>query len=132
MDKTNKNIDEMLLCVKSNNIAIADMLTAAKTDSGKISGEMKQYADKRTCLNKEQMTAYAEYARAFDSVKKLYGNARDMTTIENIYALYDPEAAYSLLDDMNTRQLGIIEQLKSVVEKAKAALKLLCMEKENA
>ena len=132
MDKTNKNIDEMLRCVKSNNIAIADMLTAAKTDSGKISGEMKQYADKRTCLNKEQMTAYAEYARAFDNVKKLYGNARDMTTIENIYALYDPEAAYSLLDDMNTRQLGIIEQLKSAVEKAKTALKLLCMEKENA
>ena len=126
MTEMNKSIDDMLLSIESNQQTIMDMLHTAKENNNIISSEMQQYASTRACLKPEQISAYAEYAR--DNVKKTYATARDMTNIESIHNLHNPTLAYSLLDEMHEKQLGFMEQLCGMLEKAGMALKMLCRE----
>ncbi|MBR6401253.1 MAG: hypothetical protein IKS17_08565 [Firmicutes bacterium] len=125
MEEMTKSIDEILLSIESNQQTIVDMLNTAKQNNTMIAGEMQHYARTHACLNKEQMTAYAEYARAYDSVKQVYTAARDMTNVQSIHNIPNQQVAYSLLDEMHTRQLGFMEQLCGMLEKAGQALKML-------
>lgn len=126
MNEMNRSIDDILLSIESNQQTIDDMLNTARENNTRISSEMQRYAGTRSRLAPEQITAYAEYARAYDSVKKLYSNARDMTNVESIHNIHNQSLAYSLLDEMHTKQLGFMEQLCGTLEKAGMALKMLC------
>ena len=126
MDQMSKSIDDILLSIESNEQAIAEMINTAKASNSIISGEMQHYARTRSCLNKEQMTAYAEYARAYDNLKQLYATARDSAYIESIQNIHNRSLAYSLLDEMHSGQISLMEQLCSMLEKARMAVKALC------
>ena len=125
-DSINKSIDNILLSIESNNRTIDDMLTTAKENNSRISDTMQHYAVSHSCLTKEQMRAYAEYAREFDCVKKLYAFKGSAQGYQSFNKIHNEELAYSMLDEVHTEQLGFMERLCSVLEKAAQALKLLC------
>ncbi len=126
MNEMNKSIDDMLLSIESNNQTIDEMLSTAKENNYVIKNKLQQYAVTHSCLNMEQMTAYADYARAYDSVKQLCGGAVNMSGAEKISHLHNTDLAYSLLDEMHTKQRNFMEQIFSMLEKAGTAIKMLC------
>ncbi len=126
MKDMNKSIDDMLLSIESNRQTIDEMLGTAKENNNVIKSRLQQYAATHSCLNMEQMTAYADYARAYDSVKQLCGSTVNMSGAEKISRLHNTDLAYSLLDEMHTKQLNLMEQICSMLEKAGTAIKMLC------
>ena len=127
MNTTNKSIDDIILSIESNNQTIDDMLITAKENNSRISTTMHGYAVSHSCLNSEQMNAYADYARAYDTVKRLYNTAINTKSLENIQKIHNEQLAYSMLDEVHTEQLSLMERLCTVLEKAGTALKLLCV-----
>ncbi len=126
MTNMKKNIDDMINSIESNQQTIDDMLSTAKETGSRISNTMQGYAHSHSCLNKDQMTAYAEYAKAYDDVRRIYSAAPNASQIERISKIHNSEIAYSLLDEVNTKQLGFMEILCNMLEKAGAAMKMLC------
>lgn len=126
MNEINKSIDDILLSIESNSYTIDEMLNTAKENNIKISSEMQHYAVTHSCLDMEQMTAYADYARAYKSVKQLYGSTVNVSNAEKISKIHNTGVAYSLLDEMHTKQLNLMEQICSLLEKACTAMKMLC------
>ncbi|MBQ9518678.1 MAG: hypothetical protein IJR59_02150 [Firmicutes bacterium] len=125
MNEMNKSIDDMLLSIESNRQTIDEMLSTAKENNSVIKSKLQQYAETHSCLNMEQMAAYADYARAYDSVKQLYGSTINISSAEKISHLHNTDLAYNLLDEMHTKQLNFMEQICSVLEKACTAIKML-------
>ncbi|GEM_PF-4861496 len=128
MNEMNKSIDDILLSIESNEQTIAEMLSTAKENNSRISSEMQHYAVTHSCLNMEQMTAYADYAKAYDNIRHLYGNMSDTSGIYKISNIHNKNLAYTLLDEMHTKQLTLMEQICSMLEKAGTAIKMLCCE----
>lgn len=128
MNTMNKSIDDMMLSIESNNQTIDDMLNTAKENNARISGTMQGYANAHSSLNREQISAYADYAREYDYVKKMYGMAISAKSIAGIDKITNETLAYSMLDEVHTEQLTLMERLCSVLEKAGRALRLLCTE----
>ena len=128
MNDMTHNIDKMLDSIESNQQTIDDMLHTAKETGSRISNEMQRYARTHSCLDSEQIRAYAEYARAYDNVRRVYSSAGDMSNIGSIANIHNKEIAYSVLDEMHTKQLGFMELLCAMLEKAGAAMKMLCCE----
>ena len=125
MNEMNKSIEDILLSIETNKQTIADMLKTAKKDNIVISTKMQHYAATHSCLDMAQMTAYADYARAYDSIKGLYGDADNTLVVEKIAGIHNTGLAYSLLNEMHTKQLTLMEQICSVLEKAAGAIKML-------
>ena len=130
MNELTKSIDDILLSIESNRQIIDEMLNTAKENNAAISGRMEYYAGSHICLNREQMSAYADYAKAYDNVKKLYTIAADTKGIEQISELHNTSLALSLLDEMHSKQLTLMQLICSVLEKASTAIKMLCTERQ--
>ncbi|MBQ6555190.1 MAG: hypothetical protein IJL89_08160 [Firmicutes bacterium] len=128
MTDMTKNIDQMINSIESNQQTIDDMLHTAKETGCKISRKMQGYAKTHSALKPEQIRAYAEYARAYDDVRRVYSAANDISNLDGVSKIHNTEIAFSVLDEMNTKQLGFMEMLCGMLEKASAAVKMLCCE----
>ena len=124
-EKMNKSIDNILLSIESNKQTIDEMISAAKENNTLISSEMQKYAAARSRLDQAQISAYADYARAYSNVKQLYGLSAEIHGLNGISNIHNTELAYSMLDEVHTKQLTLMEQICSLLEKAKLAVSLL-------
>ena len=125
MNEMSKSIDDIILSIESNEKTIDDMLSMAREHNNKISGTMHGYAENHASLNSEQINAYADYAKEYNNIKKLRIIPINKNKFENIH---NKELLYMVLDEIHTEQIGLMERLCTVIEKAIKTLKLLCID----